>query len=87
MSPFRDPEMPTYKDYKIGQLVTCVKVDDFFDQHLTVGKQYKINDVDFHFPNAICVKTDGGISMFINIELFFEKKIEIRDRKIDILLS
>lgn len=87
MSPFRDPEMPTYKDYEIWQLVTCVKVDDFFDQHLTVGKQYEIDDVDFHFPDSICVKTDGGMPMFIKIEFFFEKKTEIRDRKIDILLS
>lgn len=39
----------TYKDFKIGQKITCVKIDDIIDQHLTVGKSYKIDDLDFHF--------------------------------------
>jgi hypothetical protein len=47
----------TYKDFKIGQKVTCVKFDDndFWNQHLTVGKSYKIEDLDFHFFDKLCV--------------------------------
>jgi len=73
----------TYKDFKIGQKVTCVKVDDNVeDQHLTIGKKYKIEDLDFHFPNAICVRSDNKrISMFLNISYFTGIK-EIRKLKI-----
>lgn len=72
----------TYKDFQIGQKVTCVKVDDFFDQHLTVGKKYKIEDLDFHFPDAICIRSDNKkISMFVNIE-YFEDLKAIRKEKI-----
>ena len=37
-------EQLTYKDFKIGQNVTCLKFEDndFWYQHLTVGKSYKI---------------------------------------------
>lgn len=54
-------EKLTYKDFKIGQNVTCVSYDndsDFYDQHLTIGKSYKIEDVDFHFPDKIVVRSD-----------------------------
>ena len=68
-------EKLTYKDFKIGQKVTCIKVDDFWEQHLTVGKKYKIEDLDFHFPNAICVRSDNKkVSMFIDIEFFSDIK-------------
>lgn len=71
-------EKLTYKDFKIGQKVTCVKLTDsrgideyFYEQHLTIGKTYKIEDVDFHFPDKICVRSDNNrVSMFILIELF-----------------
>jgi hypothetical protein len=68
-------ETLTYKDFKIGQKVTCVKIDYFWEQHLTIGKEYKIEDVDFHFPNSICVRSDNNkISMFVNIEYFNDIK-------------
>jgi hypothetical protein len=67
----------TYKDFKIGQKVTCLKYDDndFWDQHLTVGKSYKIEDLDFHFYDALCVKSDNGkLSMFVPIKFFSDIK-------------
>ena len=64
-------EKLTYKDFKIGQLVTCVKRDDFYEDHLSVGKQYKIVDLDFHFWDKLCVKSDNKItSMFMPIDFF-----------------
>jgi len=73
----------TYKDFKIGQKVTCVKVDDTVDQHLTVGKQYVIKDVDFHFWDAICVRSDNNkISMFMKIKYFSDIKY-VRKLKIE----
>lgn len=71
----------SYKDFKIGQIVTCVKTchdgnsDDFWEQHLTVGKKYKIEDLDFHFPEKICVHSDNNkVSMFMSIEFFTDIK-------------
>lgn len=73
----------TYKDFKIGQKINCVKVDNFVeDQHLTVGKTYIIEDLDFHFPDAICVKSDNKkISMFFNISYFTSIR-ELRKAKL-----
>jgi len=75
-------EKLTYKDFKIGQKVICVKLitsdcnnDDFYGQHLTIGKSYKIEDLDFHFWDSLCVKSDNGkVSMFMPIELFTDIK-------------
>lgn len=75
-------EKLTYKDFKIGQKVTCIKVtdenrllDDFYEQHLTIGKSYEIEDLDFHFPEKICVGSDNGkVSMFMPIEFFTDIK-------------
>jgi hypothetical protein len=72
-------EKITYKDFKEGQIVTCVKLpddpEDFYHQHLTVGKKYKIEDVDFHFPDAIVVRSDNNkVSMFMPIEFFTDVK-------------
>ena len=72
----------TYKDFKIGQIVTCVNFDDndFWDQHLTVGKKYKIVDLDFHFPNRLFIKSDNKCT-FMPIEFFadvrHERKLKI----------
>lgn len=67
----------TYENFKIGQTVTCVKFDlnDFWEQHLTVGKKYKIEDLDFHFWDSLCVKSDNGkTSMFMPIRFFSDEK-------------
>jgi len=67
----------TYKDFKEGQIVTCTKLpedpDELYHQHLTIGKKYKVEDVDFHFPNKIVVRSDNKkVSMFMPIEFFTE---------------
>lgn len=78
----------TYKDFKIGQTVTCVSLDhennrDMWEQHLTIGKQYVIEDLDFHFPDGIVVPSDNGrISMFFPIPLFSDIKL-VRKTKLD----
>ena len=74
----------TYKDFKIGQKVTCVKVDDFWEQHLTIGKSYIIEDLDFHFPYSICVKSDNKkISMFMPVKFFSPGLKKIRKDKLE----
>jgi len=68
----------TYKDFKIGQIVTCITFDnnDFWDQHLTIGKKYKIDDVDFHFWDKICVPSDNKrMCHFVPIRFFSDIKI------------
>lgn len=73
----------TYKDFKIGQKVTCIKNDDFTEQHITIGKQYIIEDLDFHFPDSICVKCNNKkLSMFLNIKYFCDIKL-IRKLKLE----
>ena len=78
----------SYKDFKIGQKVTCAKTchdgnnDDFYEQHLTVGKQYKIEDLDFHFPEKMCIRSDNKVSMFMPIE-FFDNIKYIRKLKLE----
>jgi len=75
----------TYQDFKIGQVVTCVKYDndDYWEQHLTIGKKYKINDLDYHFFNKICIKTDTKrFSQFIPIEFFTDDQ-SIRKMKLE----
>lgn len=64
--------------------MVCVQVDDFVeDEHLTIGKKYKIEDLDFHFPNSICVRSDNKkVSMFFNIAYFSDVKM-IRKLKLE----
>lgn len=73
-------EKLTYENFKIGQYVVCVKLctdnsdADFWEQHLTIGKKYKIKDLDFHFYDKVCIKSDRRIGMFVPIELFSDNK-------------
>ena len=78
-------EKLTYKDFKIGQKITCVKIDnDFYDQHLTKGKIYIVEDTDFHFPYKICIRSDNNkISMFMPIEFFSNDLKIIRKIKLE----
>ncbi len=84
----------TYKDFKEGQIVTCVSIFekekptmDFWEQHLTVGKSYKIEDLEWRYHDKICVRSDNGkTSMFVPIELFDDKQI-LRDNKIEEILK
>lgn len=90
----KEEKQLTYEDFEIGQKVTCKKLyetenenDDykknsnieFWEQHLTVGKQYKIKDLDFHFWDKLCVKSDNKkISMFVPIDLFCNEEDLLR---------
>lgn len=64
----------TYEDFKIGQKVTCTNRDDSYDGLLTVGKTYKIKDLDFHFWDAICIKADNKRQGFFPIKFFTDEK-------------
>ena len=81
-------EKLTYKDFEIGQTVVCVKLGteehhnrdiDLWEQHLTIGKKYIIEDLDFHFFDSICVGSDNGkTSMFVKISFFDDGKELLR---------
>ena len=78
-NPYTGKQELDYKDFKIGQKVICTCVDDFVDQHLTIGKEYIIEDVDFHFPDAICVGSDNGrVYMYFKITHFSDEKEFLR---------
>tara|TARA_R110000772_G_scaffold20466_2_gene56785 strand:+ start:84382 stop:84675 length:294 start_codon:yes stop_codon:yes gene_type:complete len=91
----KDGTDKTYKDFHIGQIVYCDNYGDDHDEewyrdHLTIGKKYKINDVDFHFPNKIVVKSDYNKSyFFLKISLFSEEPpiAYMRDKTIDKILN
>lgn len=75
----------TNDDFKIGQIVTCVTYDnpDYWDQHLTIGKKYKIEDIDWHFVNKIVVRSDNKkLSQFVPID-FFTNVQAIRKMKLE----
>jgi hypothetical protein len=55
----------------------------FYEEHLTVGKSYKIKDLDFHFPDSVCVKSDNKRTGFYPIEFFVDDLIMLRKKKIN----
>ena len=74
----------TYRDFEIGQKVRCTKFEDFYEQHLTVGKLYTITDLDFHFWDKICIKTNRNkTGMFIPIKFFTLSLNELRKKKLN----
>jgi hypothetical protein len=83
----------TYEEcgFKIGQKIVCLNLGDnpeFWDQHLTIGKTYKIIDLEIHFADSVCVKNDSGNGMFFSCEFFvgknFERKLKLQKlKKID----
>lgn len=86
----------TYKDFKEGQILTCIKLnsDDYNggeegNTRLILGEKYKITDVDFHFPNRVCVKLKGPYYFheeFVPIECFVDTAY-IRNEKIEKILD
>lgn len=54
---------------------------------MTVGEEYIITDLVFKFPDTICVKTNKGHKMFLNIEVFEDNIAVIRDKTIDEVLK
>lgn len=83
----------TYKDFEIGQKVICVesenyKTEDLYNIYLTVGKEYTITDLDFHFPDKICVKKDEDTgNAFFPIENFIIDPLYIRKKKLDTIIK
>lgn len=61
----------TYQDFKIGQIVTCVKKELGFDE-LEIGKKYEIVDLESRFPDAIGVRIRKDYSAFMPIRFFFD---------------
>ena len=86
----------TYRDFKIGQVVTCVKLEadnyrggDEDNERLIIGEKYTITDVDYHFHDRICVKLMGPYYFhqeFVPIECFVDVSY-MRDLKINQILS
>ena len=76
----------TQSDFKIGQKIICSKVPEFYEGSLTLNKEYTINDLDVHFPNAVCVEIDRGYCAFVSIGYFDILHI-LRERKISYLLG
>lgn len=74
----------TYKDFKVGQIVICIKEDDF--EQLEVGKCYTIVDLESRFPDAIGIKVRDGYSAFFKIDIFADISV-MRNMKIDKILG
>lgn len=83
----------TYEDlgFKVGDKITCTNLDevmgrgdtDFFSQHLTIGKVYEIEDLEWRWTDSVCVKSDNGkVSMYFPVELFYSTLKEERKQKI-----
>lgn len=80
--------------FKIGDKVLCVETSSVYEDHITPGNVYEITDVDWHFPNKICVITDNIIRMnkegikhglggiFIP-DKYFSKQAHIRNDKLE----
>ena len=81
---------------KIGDKVRCIKTDcngyiggDIDNERLIIGEIYTIKDIDFHFPNKICIKLKGPYYFhreFVPEELFDIVSV-IRDKKINEILK
>ncbi len=81
----------TYKDLKIGQELICIKQNtenynggEKDNERLILGSTYEVTDLDFHFPNSVCVKLKGPWYFhqeFVPIECFSDIAF-VRDQKL-----
>jgi hypothetical protein len=86
----------THKDFEIGQMLICVNLNtdnykggEIDNERLILGEKYKIIDIDFHFPNSLCVKLKGPYYFheeFVPIECFVDIEGN-RKYKIDKILG
>lgn len=86
----------TYSDFKIGQTLICVKQNsgdyyggDVDNERLIVGESYIIDDLDWHFPDRVCVKLKGPYyfhSEFVPIDCFCDIAYK-RNYRIDQILQ
>ena len=93
-------EKLTYKDFKIGQALICIKLDqksiggDYIggepdNERLILGEKYTITDLEFRFHDRVCVKLKGPFYFheeFVPIECFCDLAY-MRDFKIDKILQ
>ena len=84
-----------YTNFKLGQKVTCLRIESenekgsFWEERLIVGEEYIIEDLEYRFPDRICVKLKGPYythSEFVPAEFFWDDIIEKRDKKINEIL-
>lgn len=85
-----------YKSLKIGDVLICVKLNvngypggDPDNERLKLGEKYIIEDLDYHFPNKVCVKLEGPYyfhSEFVPIECFIDLTY-VRNQKINQILN
>ena len=84
----------TYKDFKIGQIVTCYYYpskynsdsdydNSIWDDKLTYLKKYTITDADFHFPDKIAITGDNKRGFFVPIRFFIPNIEEVRNERIE----
>lgn len=84
-----------YTNFKIGQKVMCLNLNssdesEFWKDRLVIGETYEVEDLEFRFPDRICVKLKGPHyfhSEFVPCWFFYDSLQEIRDKKIDEILS
>jgi hypothetical protein len=69
---------------KEGDIVVCTSISDFDEEHLTIGKKYKILDI---LVNKIAIRSDNDkISMFFDKSQFIDIQY-LREEKINKILK
>lgn len=73
--------------YEIGDVVLCVYNDYEAEDHLIVGQEYIIEDLEWRFPYSICVKSSySGAYLFLDCS-YFDGKTAIRNKKIETIIG
>jgi len=72
--------MKKINKYKIGEIVTCIKIDNTNDHLISVGKDYKVLEI---MLGAISIMTDAGVICYISYGSFFISKRVLRMNKIN----
>ena len=85
-----EPKEVKYEELKliVGQKILCTNLDDpcndLWEQHLTIGKQYIVEDLEWRFPDRVCVKSDNGKThMFMPCKFFVPNMKAIRKAKLE----
>lgn len=85
-----------YTYFKVGQKVTCLRVESEresisqWGERLIVGETYDIIDLEFRFPDRICVNLKGPYythAEFVPAEFFWDDIVEIRNKKINQIID
>lgn len=83
-----EEEGKNWRDLKIGDEVICTNLptdNDWWDERISIGEKYIIEDKDVMIPNKICIKFRSewySHSEFVPYKFFqpnkkFERKIKI----------